>query len=112
MEYPMEPDGQTSPSAHPRPTNHPSPRRKPTIRERVNRELRGALVLASAGLPRRPSERLHNIARGHVSPAGKLPDALADIAGGGVPRETLKRRLMEAVARAVDLTYEALGDAA
>ncbi|AHG92101.1 hypothetical protein J421_4634 (plasmid) [Gemmatirosa kalamazoonensis] len=95
------------------PPHPPAPaRRRLTIRERVDRELRGALVLSVAGLPRRPSERIDDIARGRVRPAGKLPNALEDIASGGAQRERVKQHLVAAVLRAVDLTFDAVTEAA
>lgn len=86
-------------------------RRRLTIRERVDRELRGALVAAVADLPRRPSDAYDDVARGHTRPAGKLPDRWIEAAEHGAKRERVKSALREAVERAVDLVFDGLADA-
>lgn len=95
------------------------PRRPPagararlSIRELVDRELRGALVAAVADLPRRPSEAYDDLARGATRPTGKLPERIAEAATHGASRERVKREIVGAVARAVDIAFDAMEAAA
>jgi len=80
--------------------------RKPTIRERVDRELRGALVAGVANLPRRPSDGFHDLARAATRPAGKLPDRLIEAAESGASRERVMGELCAAIVRAVNIAFD------
>lgn len=71
-----------------------------SIRERVDRELRGSMVAAVAHLPRRPSEGWDNVARGHVRPAGKLPDRWIEAAEAQADLDLLEAGALEGVRRA------------
>jgi len=65
-------------------------RRRPTatIRERVDAELRTALLVSVAPEPRRPTKGWDRMARRETRPAGVLPERIEEYVahGGDVPR--------------------------
>ena len=102
------PKDQSSPPDPPRPTA--PARRKRSIRERVDAELRSALVLVIAGEPRRPTKGWHRVASAETRPAGKLPERVIEFAEHGGARERLKAALREAMDRAVDLVFDGVAE--